>query len=187
MPGTALLAMDLQVGNLSHIDDPGYLPRAARAIEVARGAGVPVVHVRVGFRPGHPEVHPRNKTFSALPSDMFTDDDPAGAIHPDVAPVPGEIVVTKNRVSAFAGNDLRQILAAQGIGHLVLAGIATGGVVLATVVTAADEDYRLTVLEDACADPDPRTHRFHMERTFPRRGEVIDVDSWGKSLRNQAG
>jgi len=41
-------------------------------------------------------------------------------IHPAIAPLPMDIVVTKRRVSAFSGNDLEVVLRAQGISHLVL-------------------------------------------------------------------
>ncbi|MGP3975671.1 cysteine hydrolase family protein [Streptomyces sp. 8N114] len=182
MPDTALLAMDLQQGHVPHIPDPGYLARVASAIGAARAAGIPVVHVAFGLRPGHPEVHPHNRMLSSFAPEAFTDSDPAAAIHPDVAPLDGEIVVTKNRASAFSGNDLRQILAANGIDHLVLAGIATGGVVLATTCQAADLDYRLTFLADGCADPDPELHQMLIERVFPRRGDVTSIDHWTRAM-----
>src|SRR6266478_8319163 len=64
-------------------------------------------------------------------------------IHPAVAPLAGEIVVTKHRVSAFAGTDLDLMLRANGIETLILTGIVTSGVVLSTLRHAADADYRL--------------------------------------------
>lgn len=42
---------------------------------------------------------------------------------------------------------------------LVLFGIATSGVVLSTVLWAADADYRLFVIKDCCADLDETVHR----------------------------
>ncbi|MFD7711428.1 cysteine hydrolase family protein [Streptomyces sp. NPDC059786] len=184
--GTALLVMDLQRGHLTRVGDPGYLPRVASAIGAARSAGIPVIHVKLGFRPGHPEVGAGNRVFSALPPDAYTEDDPDAAIHPDVAPVPGETVVVKNRVSAFAGNDLRQVLAAGSAGHLVLAGIATSGVVLSTACEAFDLDYRLTFLADGCADRDPELHRALMERVFAHRGDVSTVAGWNRSVTGAA-
>ena len=181
MTRTALLAMDLQVGHLERM--PGsYLPRAASALGAARAARVPVIHVAFRLLPGHVDVHPRNKILGSLPAGAFTEDDPGASIHPDVAPLDGEIVVRKNRVSAFSGNNLRQILAVQGIEVLVLAGIATGGVVLATVSRAADLDYGVTVLSDACADPDPDLHDTLTNQVFPRRGEVITTAAWANHL-----
>ncbi|MDN3356134.1 isochorismatase family protein [Actinomadura sp. DC4] len=119
MPRTALLAMDLKAGHLARTP-ADYLPYAVGAIETARAAGVPVIHVALRLRPGHAGAHPRNKIFGALPHHRYTAGDPDAAIHPDVFPADGEIVVHKNRVSAFAGNDLGQILAAQGVEHLRL-------------------------------------------------------------------
>ncbi|GAA1305576.1 hypothetical protein GCM10009647_024320 [Streptomyces sanglieri] len=107
---------------------------------------------------------------------------PSVEFHPAVAPEPGEVTVFKNRINASAGNDLEQILAAGDVDHLALTGIATGGVVLSTVCLAADLDYRLTVLADGCADPDPELHRLLVEKVFARRGDVPTVDEWVKSL-----
>ncbi|MDI5964480.1 cysteine hydrolase family protein [Streptantibioticus silvisoli] len=181
MSRTALLLMDLQRTHIAHLP-ADYLPRAVRALNTARAAGVPVIHVALQLRRGHTDVHPRNKIFGALPPHLFTADDPGAAIHPDVAPADGEIVVHKNRVSAFAGNNLQQILTAQDVGHLVLAGLSTGGIVLSTALQAADLDYRVTVLSDACADPSPALHDTLINEVLARRGEVATVGEWERSL-----
>jgi nicotinamidase-related amidase len=81
-------------------------------------------------------------------------------------------------VSAFAGSDLDVVLRGLGAGTLVLAGIATSGVVLSTLRQAADLDYRLIVLADACLDADPEVHRVLTEKVFPRQAEVSTVAQW---------
>ncbi|WP_051939813.1 cysteine hydrolase family protein [Phaeacidiphilus oryzae] len=180
---TALLVMDVQHATVGRLPDAdAYLARLGEAVGAARTAGVPVIHIVLGFRPGHPEVHPRNVVFSALPADALVPGDPNGEIHPAVAPLPGELVVTKNRVGAFTGNNLDQLLAAAGIEHLVLTGIATGGVVLATAVQAFDRDYRLTVLSDGCADLKPEFHEALLAGFFAKRGTVSTVRDWADSL-----
>jgi nicotinamidase-related amidase len=178
---TALLLMDLQAAPLTRVP-ADYLPRAARALATARAAGVPVVHVALRLRPGHTDVHPRNKVFGGLAPGLYTADDPGAALHPAVAPAGDEVVVHKNRISAFAGNDLRQVLDAAGVDHLVLAGIATGGIVLSTALQAADLDYRVTTLSDACADPDPALHDVLVAKVLARRGDVLTVDAWQQAL-----
>jgi nicotinamidase-related amidase len=45
--------------------------------------------------------------------------------------------------------------------------------VLSTVRDTADRDYRILVLEDASADPDPAVHALLTGRVFPRQGHVI--------------
>jgi Isochorismatase family len=62
---TALLVMDVQNGIVGRFGD-AVLEPIGRAIAAARETGVPVVYVRVGFRPGAPEVSPRNRVFRAV-------------------------------------------------------------------------------------------------------------------------
>ena len=102
-------------------------------------------------------------------------------IHPEVAPVSGEIVVIKRRVSAFTGSDLEVVLRAFGIQHIVLAGVATSGVVLSTVREAADKDYRITVLSDCCADADEEVQRVLTTKIFPRQADVLTAEEWNKT------
>jgi len=182
--GTALLVMDVQQGIVSRFaGDPAYLPRLARAIAAARKAGLRIVYVTVSFRAGHPEVSPRNKAFGALTQGGgYVTGDASTAVPPAVAPASGDILVTKRRVSAFAGSDLEVVLRAGSIETLVLTGIATSGVVLSTLRQAADLDYRLVVLADACLDQDPEVHRILVEKIFPRQADVLTVDAWVSRL-----
>jgi nicotinamidase-related amidase len=184
MENTVLLVMDVQQGIVQRFaGDPGYLDRLQQAIAAARTAGVPVIHVRLSFRPGHPEISPSNKTFAArAASGAFDDGSEATQIHPAVAPQSGDLVVTKRRVSAFTGSDLEVLLRGLGAGTLVLAGIATSGVVLSTLRQAADLDYQLVVLADGCLDTDPEVHRVLTEKVFPRQAEVLTVEQWAAQL-----
>lgn len=184
MTETCLLTMDLQNGIAGAYGDDDYLARVATAQSAARSAGIEVVHVVVRFRAGHPEVNARtNKMFAAIASagGMVEGEHSAG-ICPSVAPVGQEVVVAKRRVSAFAGSDLDAVLRAQQARHLVLAGVATSGVVLSTLRQAADLDYGLSVLSDASLDPDEEVHRVLTEKVFPRQADVHTVDEWAESL-----
>jgi len=182
-----LLVMDVQQGIVDRYPDPGYLDRVSQAASAARAAGRRVVYVRIGFRPGHPEISPANRSFSAAAaSGRFDDGSPATQIHPAVAPRPEDLVVTKRRVSAFTGSDLDVLLRGLGADTLVLSGIATSGVVLSTLRQAADLDYRLIVLSDGCLDPDPEVHRVLTEKVFPRQAEVLTVAQWAAQLAGLA-
>jgi nicotinamidase-related amidase len=180
MEATALLVMDVQRGVFERFaGDADYLPRLSRAIDAARAAGIPVIYVVVGFRRGHPEISASNRTFAAAAAaGRYADGDPGIEIHPAVAPLPEDPVVTKRRVSAFTGSDLEVLLRGLGVGTLVLTGIATSGVVLSTLRQAADLDYRLVVLSDACLDADPEVHRVLTEKVFPRQADVLMVAEW---------
>ncbi len=183
---TALLVMDVQRGIVGRFgDDPEYLARVARSVEAARAADVPVVYVVVAFRPGFPEVSPRNKSFSALSGSGggYGIMDEATDVHPAIAPREGEPLVVKRRVSAFTGSDLEVLLRGLDAGHLVLTGISTSGVVLSTLRQAADLDFELTVLSDGCLDNDPEVHRVLTEKVFPRQAAVLTVDEWTQQLK----
>jgi nicotinamidase-related amidase len=181
---SALLIMDVQRGIVDRFgNEDGFLGRLGSAATAARGAGIQVVYVVVGFRPGYPEVSERNKSFSAISgSGRFSEGDPGAAIHPDIAPEPGEVVVTKRRVSAFAGSDLDVVLRSGSVDHLILTGIATSGVVLSTLRHAADADYRLVVLKDCCSDRDAEVHRVLIDKVFPRQATVIAADEFLRAL-----
>ncbi|GAA5610489.1 cysteine hydrolase [Streptomyces platensis] len=184
MANTALLVMDVQQDVVDIADDgSGYLPRLRRAIDGARSAGIPVIYVVIGLRPGHPDVGPRNRVLNSIvQAGLFTEGAPGTAIHHDVAPRQDDIVVTKRRASAFSGSDLDVVLRARGIDSLVLTGIATSGVVLHTLCQANDQDFGLTVLADACLDTDPEVHRFLTERLFPQWADVVAVEDWLRAI-----
>jgi nicotinamidase-related amidase len=173
---TAFLVMDFQTLIVEGFADgkEQLLDRTSRLIAAARKAGVMVVYVVVGFRAGHPEISPRNAVFAPVrKSGMFAEGTPGTEIHPAVAPQPGEVVVMKHRVGAFMGTDLDMVLRANGIDTLVLAGIATSGVVLSTLRHAADADYQLIVASDCCSDRDADVHRVLLEKVSPRQARVL--------------
>ncbi|SFJ70340.1 Nicotinamidase-related amidase [Paenibacillus sp. UNC496MF] len=181
---TALLVMDLQNGIVSRFADKEELLHPFRqAVEAARAKEIPVIYVRVAFREGYAEISPRNKSFSALAGyGGMSETDEATQIHAFVKPLPHEPVVTKRRVSAFAGSDLDVLLRARGIDTLVLTGISTSGVVLSTLREAADKDFAVKVLADACLDQDPEVHGVLTEKVFPRQADVMTVGAWIDAL-----
>ncbi|MGW4226961.1 cysteine hydrolase family protein [Streptomyces bauhiniae] len=180
MTSSALLVMDVQRDVVDLADDgSGYVPRLRRAIDGARTAGIPVIYVRMGLRPGDPEVSTRSKVMAnVLRAGLFTEGAPGSEIHPHIAPRPGDVVVTKRRGSAFSGSDLDLVLRARGIDSLVLTGIATSAVVLSTLWHAVDLDLGVTVLADGCLDTDPEVHRMLVERLFPQWADVFTIEDW---------
>jgi nicotinamidase-related amidase len=175
---TVVLSMDFQNDIVSGMVpvDADVLTRAARVLDAARAAGVPVVHVAVRFRPGHPEVSPTGMFKMVRETNRLVEGTPGAEFHASVAPHPGDVVVTKKRVSAFAGSDLDYILRASGRTHLVLMGVATSGVVLSTVRDAADLDFTMSVVRDCCADREADVHAFLIDRIFPRMAPAVTAD-----------
>jgi nicotinamidase-related amidase len=182
-PRTALLAMDCQTGLVSVYakSQDDFIMRASAALRAARTAGMLIVQVQVGFRPGLPEVSGRNKLFAAIKSSQPHQEffqGSSGAIHPALGPEPADIILTKHRVSAFAGTDLEMLLRSNEIETIIMFGIATSGVVLSTLLQASDADYQLVVIADCCVDRDMELHRTLLERFFPTRAEVITTEEF---------
>jgi nicotinamidase-related amidase len=187
---TAVLSMDCQTGIVSiYARDAkdAFLGRVGSVLKHARAAGMTIIHVKVGFRPGLPEVSMRNTLFGAVKASeqhqrLFQE--PLGAIPEVIAPQDDEVVIIKHRISAFAGTDLAMILRANEIDTVILWGISTSGVVLSTLVDAADADYRVSVIGDCCTDLDSALHDCLIQRFFPVRGRVLSTEEFIAALSN---
>ena len=176
---TALLLMDFQrmVVDSYTVDKEALLGRVKRLAVAARNSGAMVIHVVVGFQLGYPEVSGQNSVFSSLKAArLLATGDPTAEIYPELAPQPGDVVVTKQRVSAFTGTNLDMILRSNNIDTLLLTGILTQGVVLSTLRHAADMDYRAVVVADGCSDKDPEVQRVLMEKIFPFQARIATVE-----------
>jgi nicotinamidase-related amidase len=171
---TALLIMDYQNRIVADYGagDPELTKRASTVLAAARGAGIPVIHIVVRFRPGHAEVADRGIFKAIKAAGAMVEGSEGVEIHSDVAPHPGDIVVTKKRIGAFTGSDLDVVLRSLGSRHLILLGIATSGVVLSTARAAADLDFELTVVADCCADQDEEVHRVLTQKVFARSSTI---------------
>lgn len=183
---TALLVLDYQVMHAKV--DPRYdalMRHAGAVVKAARSKGITIAHCRVAFTPSELAAIPdTNPVFSRLKHDAARGekvdvDSPESAFHSAVAPEDGDLVFRKHRVGPFlkAPQDTHAIFQAQGIDTLLVGGVSTGGAVAATVVQAADLDYRLFVLEDLCADPSQETHEFLM-KFFAKRGTVLNSEQF---------
>lgn len=175
---TALLVMDFQRGVVERM--PGLdalLPRVQQAIADVREHGGTIAYVRVAFTEADWAAIPAANAIFARVSEnrLMHHEDPSTAIDDRLAPQPGDIVVRKTRVGAMSTTDLDRQLRDAGITTLVLAGISTSGVVLSTLIEAADRDYQLYVLSDGTGDPDAETRDVLLGKYFPRRASVIST------------
>jgi nicotinamidase-related amidase len=107
--------------------------RIADLLGRARAAKVPVFFVQHDGGPG----------------DAFDRNAPGFAFHPALAPLPGESVTVKRRNSGFYRTDLDAQLKAASIDDLIISGMQTEYCVDATVRSAFDREYRVTIAADA--------------------------------------
>jgi nicotinamidase-related amidase len=140
----ALVVIDIQNeyfsgGAIPLPDAEGAAGRAAEAIEAARSAGVPVVHIR------HEE--PKSDQW-------FVPGSHGAQTHAAVAPADGEFVVVKHYPNSFLQTDLAERLAGLGASRVAFCGMMTSMCVDATVRAAADLGLDPVLVDDACAAPD---------------------------------
>ena len=177
---TALVLMDFQpavLGTVAESDTPALLANAEKALTWARSAGLTVAHVRVAFQDADYRAIPqRNRAFAPLRSGgVMADGSPECEIIESLRPQGDEIVVRKTRFGSFSTTNLSSRLREAGIESLILAGISTSGVVLSTVRDAADQDFQIYVLADACADGNPHVHSLLTEAVFAHQAYVINT------------
>lgn len=135
------------------------IERAGRLLSGARAGGVPVVSVRVAFRPDHADVPQNAPIFRNVARLGAVAEGSWGAAFLDgLGPLPGEFVVTHNRIGAFHGSSLGDTLRVLGAGRLIVAGVATSSVVVTTVGQAVDLGYEVIVARDACSAARPEMH-----------------------------
>lgn len=177
---TALLTLDFQKGIIASVTGAeAAVPQAAKAVALARQKGYLLIHVGLGFDPGHPEIpETAGSGFARVKqNNMFLKGSESAEFHPDLYRH-GDLVVHKQRYGAFSHNGLQMILNAKHIEDLVFFGISTSGITLSTLRLAFDLDYRCTVLKDACFDRDEEVHRVLTGKVFPAQARVLSVDEF---------
>jgi maleamate amidohydrolase len=92
----------------------------------------------------------------------------------EIAPAPQDLVIVKQKPSAFFGTPLLSWLQLLGADSLIVVGTTTSGCVRASVVDAFSLNLRCTVVEDGCFD---RTEASHAINLFDMHAKYADVRS----------
>jgi isochorismate hydrolase len=87
--------------------------------------------------------------------------------------------------SALLSYGLAQELDKRGIKSLIIGGVATSAVVGSTVRGAADQGYVLTVVRDACGDPDLERHEVLLDKIVPGFANVVTVEELKKAWEKE--
>ena len=175
---TALLCIDVQNYGMVLHDDPAQRARWApfhermreqviptlRSLQDSfRAAGMDVIHARIACLLGDGRDRSLSQKMPGWNNLLMPTSSEASQIVPEVAPLPGEVVVTKTTDSALTGTNLRLVLANMGIRNLIVTGIYTDQCVSSTVRSLADESFNVVVVEDACAAGTDELHARELE------------------------
>ena len=169
----ALLMMHFQADVFSVLADnlpADMLDRANALIRAWRGAGRPIVFANFALGSNYESVHENN---------MLTKNISKVELFREPTPVTGLEIAANDwryscpRASVFHGTKLDKDLRAQGIDTLVMAGIASSGVLFSSVGWASDADYRIYLVRDCCYDPDTLAHEALFRTSFATRTIII--------------
>jgi nicotinamidase-related amidase len=166
-PRSALIVIDLQKGI---VQAPTVHPaveiveRSAALADAFRKHGLPVVLVNVtAGAPG--------RTDTSRPPGIVASSDWADLVD-ELSAQPGDLLITKQRRSAFHDTGLDVNLHGLGVTQVVLTGISTASGVESTARSAYDHGYHVVLATDAMTDTDPDAHANSIERIFPKLGET---------------
>ncbi|MHC0052501.1 cysteine hydrolase family protein [Actibacterium sp. D379-3] len=134
------------------------IPTTRTLIDGFRAAGLPVIHTRECHRPDLSDLPPA-KRDRGNPALRIGDPGPMGRILiagedgadiiPELAPLPGEVVIDKPGKGAFYGTDFGAVLQQKGLQQLVFAGVTTEVCVQTTMREANDRGYDCLLATDA--------------------------------------
>ncbi len=140
------------------------VPAVAGLLDAARRAQMSVIHTREGYAADLSDVHglkrARHSVGQAGPLGRFLIRGEIGHDFVDECrPLDGETVIDKPGFSAFYKTGLEELLRAQGVSHLIIAGVTAQCCVLSTIRAAVDRGFYCLLLADACAAVDDKLRR----------------------------
>jgi nicotinamidase-related amidase len=152
--------------------------RTVPVLAAAREADVPVVY----FHATPPELGRWNRKPAARLAPRPGGKDPNGIVD-EVAPEPGDVVLTKIGPSCFHDTPLDTVLRMRGVDTVLVVGEATSGCVRATVVDACSRGYRVGVVGDCCFDRFEASHWIGLFDMDQKYADVFSADRAIEYLR----
>lgn len=133
----------------------GIIPRQQALLKAFRDKALPVIFVRAlhvassqdpcGVLPAYGSIFRLMESVQETPDSL--------EIIPELAPRPGEPILTNWLMGAFTNSGLDEVLKACGAETLVLAGCVTHMAVYTAALQAVDRWYSVIIAADACTAP----------------------------------
>jgi nicotinamidase-related amidase len=187
-PAPALIAIDLY--ELSYQGGPRPVAEVAKtfpsscgehafaAIEptrrlfaAARAAGLPVFYSTMDTRGDSLPT-----AVTATKRRKISVDPALYAIRADFKPQPGDVVITKQRASAFFGTPLAAHLTQLGVRSVIICGESTSGCVRASAVDAYSHGFHVTLVEECCFDRSLLSHKVNLFDLHHKYADVMKLD-----------
>ena len=142
-----------------------------RLFAAARAAGIPVFYCTQDIRPNNrPPGAVSTRRQRPTPGG-----NPYGIYHA-FPPQPADIVIYKQRASAFQGTPMFSHLALLGIRSLIVCGESTSGCVRASVVEGYSSGLHVTIVEECTYDRAELTHKVNLFDMHHKYADVMHID-----------
>jgi maleamate amidohydrolase len=142
------------------------LPPTKALFDVARRTGVPVFYSEGDRAPNaKPKAVSATLRQNRAPSERY-------AIRADIAPQADDVVIRKQRASAFFGTPLAAHLTQLGVDTVIVFGQSTSGCVRASVVDGYSHGFHMVMAEECCFD---RSNISHMVNLFDLHHKYADL------------
>jgi len=166
------------------------IPVVQRLLEVCRSKGIPVIYSTSTRRPDSWNMGSwawkNGRTGEEAESNQTPKRHNAMSGHTiveEIAPGPRDLVVRKEKPSVFFGTPLQSHLQLLGCDSLIVTGTTTSGCIRASVIDAFSQNFRCTVVEDACFDRSQASHAINLCDMNAKYANVLGSDEVIEYLR----
>ncbi|HNX16840.1 MAG TPA: isochorismatase family cysteine hydrolase [Methanoregula sp.] len=187
MEHPALLIIDMQNdfiregAMLRVVQGRTVIPKIQSVLRHFRAKKLPVFHVlRVHRSDGADVEITRKELFSTHP--FAVEGTPGTKEVDELAPVPGEYVIRKTRMSAFIGTELDLVLRTLGVTGLVVTGVQTPNCIRTTVFDAIAYNYPVILVDDATGAQTEEIHRSNVRDMANIGVRIMNADALIKML-----
>jgi nicotinamidase-related amidase len=155
---------------------PELVAALVKITEVFRRLGLPIYYSRRDDR-SHPTRRGMwNLKIANADSYIYAEDPRADEWPPEYAPRKEDVIVYKNKPSAFFGTNLESWLRYDRVDTVVMVGLSTSGCVRQAAVDAFSHNFRVTVVEEACGDRSMSAHRANLFDIDMKFGDVEKLE-----------
>ncbi|MBL8645511.1 MAG: cysteine hydrolase [Rhodospirillaceae bacterium] len=201
---TALVVIDMQnaTGSLDHglakylkaqgrLEESRYrferinravIPNTQKLLAYFRAVGAPVIYVTYGSeRADYSDVARHIRDIVMATNNKAGE--PEHEIVAALQPQPGEPVVNKTTIGAFASTPIDQYLRTSGISEIVVTGVSTNNCVGMTAMEAADKGYGVVLVSDATGTCSDKMQNAFEEMFLRLWGRVLSTDETLSELK----
>lgn len=158
------------------IQNHHVIEKANEAIKFARNNNYLVIFIKVGFSKSYIECPDQSPLFGKIKIIGGLQLNTHGAeFHPQLDIQPYDPIIIKHRISVFYASELEAVLRAQDIDTIIISGISTNFAVYSAALESHDRNYKVIILQDACAAANETMHNNALE-SLSRIAQIINVD-----------